>query len=281
MKSTLLISPAEIEQFYQQQNVVIIDAQSGPDVVRKYADGHLRNAIHLDLDKDLSSKTRDPSKGGRHPLPAADKFAELLGVCGIDLNTQVLVYDDKSSANAAARFWWMLKSLGHEKIYVLDGGLASVVAEGAVLEKGINSNPAKPPYPMKSWKGAMADIEEVARVAGHPEHLVIDVRDKQRYLGNTEPIDPVAGHIPGAINIPFSTNLDAAGKFLTVDELQEKYKTAFAGRKPSNVVIHCGSGVTACHSLLALEHAGMYGAKLYVGSWSEWSRSGRTAATRE
>jgi thiosulfate/3-mercaptopyruvate sulfurtransferase len=276
-----LISARELATLIGKAGIVLIDARAGADAKQRYAAGHLEDAMHVDLEKELSRPVINAAEGGRHPLPDAGAFASLLGKLGIDPGKLVIVYDDKSGANAAARFWWMLRSIGHNSVRLLDGGLQAAVREGLTLNKEEVNVEAAPPYPGNEWKWPLATIEEVEKSAGDPESMVIDVREGYRYLGESEPIDLTAGHIPGAVNIPYAGNLAEDGTFLPKEDLKEKYSTALAERQAEQVIVHCGSGVTACHTLLALEQAGIHGAQLYVGSWSEWSRTGRDIATGE
>ncbi len=216
----------------------------------------------------------DLSKGGRHPLPEIEAFAQTLTELGISSNNHVVIYDDKNGANAAARFWWMLKAVGHEKVQVLNGGFDEAKKHYFPLSsKATFAQKATEPYRVEKWTLPIADIDEVEHVSQDKQHIIVDVREKDRYDGRTESIDLIAGHIPGAINIPFSENLDSNGLFLSPPELKEKYNAKFGETNPENIIIHCGSGVTACHTLLALASAEMEIPKLYVGSWSEWSRN--------
>jgi thiosulfate/3-mercaptopyruvate sulfurtransferase len=257
---------------------LIVDARSGPDAWERFKADHPEGAVHFDLDIDLSKKPADPAVGGRHPLPDIKEFTASLGLAGITPHQKVVVYDDKAGANAAARFWWMLKALGHEYIKVVDGGLDAMKKAGIPFVKTKSFPDQKPPYPATQWKLPTVDINDVAKAVADPKSLVIDVRESFRYKGEREPIDLTAGHIPGAVNIPYIENLDAEGKFLSPENLAERYEQVIGDRKVENVTVHCGSGVTACHTLLAMEHAGIQGAQLYVGSWSEWSRTGREIA---
>ena len=264
-----LINPRDISL---GNAITIIDARSGPGAFERYQANHLAGALHADLDKDLSVKPKDPAYGGRHPLPDAKDFAVYIGKLGITPTTSVVVYDDKNGANAAARFWWMLRALGHEKVQVVDGGLEAIVRQGLPMTSGHQQPLPKSPYPAEGWKLPTVNIEDVQAAAKDPDSLIIDVREAYRYRGEKEPIDLVAGHIPGAINVPFVNNLSENGSFRTASDLASQYQDVLGTRDPSNVIVHCGSGVTACHTLLALEQAGIKGANLYVGSWSEWSR---------
>jgi thiosulfate/3-mercaptopyruvate sulfurtransferase len=263
-----LISPREITL----GNAIIIDARSGADAFERYRKSHLVGALHADLDRDLSQKASNPAYGGRHPLPDVKDFAAYVGRLGITPMTPVIVYDDKNGANAAARFWWMLRALGHENVRVVDGGLDAILRDGLPMTSDIQNPASTASYPAVEWRLPTVDLEEVKKAANEPNALIIDVREAYRYRGEKEPIDLVAGHIPGAINIPYLSNLSDDGRFRSAEDLAAQYKAAIGQRDPSNVIVHCGSGVTACHTLLALEQAAIKGANLYVGSWSEWSR---------
>ena len=274
-----LIRAAELAERMAQKNIIVIDARAGADAKKRYTEAHLEGAIHVDLEKDLSQPVTDASNGGRHPLPPVKEFTALLGRLGINPSSHVVVYDDKAGANAASRFWWMLRSLGHEHVQVLDGGLAAAVNEGLRTTDVVVDPVAGAVYPADKWNLPVVDINKIEEVATDPAWMVIDVREAYRYRGESEPIDLIAGHIPGAVNIPYPGNLDNDGHFLPSGELADKYKTAIGGREADHVIVHCGSGVTACHTLLAMEQAGITGAQLYVGSWSEWSRTNRPVAT--
>ena len=274
-----IIKPQELVLLQQQPNLVLIDARSGPDAREKYKAEHLAGALFVDLEVDLAHRKPDAAEGGRHPLPDINKFAQVLGQLGINPESHVVVYDDKNGANAAARFWWMLKAIGHQKIQVVDGGYNAALAAGMPISSKTETPEQSLPYPHKGWQLPTVNMDEVGKEALDPAFLVIDVREAERYRGEKEPIDLVAGHIPGAVNIPFSTNLDQQGFFLSPAELKAKYTTALGDRKPEQVAVHCGSGVTACHTLLAMDYAGLAIPKLYVGSWSEWSRNERPIAT--
>jgi thiosulfate/3-mercaptopyruvate sulfurtransferase len=277
-EKTPLIETSALHQYVQGKDVVFIDARSGPDAFLRYEQGHVKGALHVDLDRDLSMKPVDAAQGGRHPLPDVNHFSSLLGKLGITPSTHVIVYDDKSGANAAARFWWMLKATGHKNIKVINGGLETLRKEAFLLTNEIPNTKEAPPYPFTEWKLPVVHIDAVEKAGADATSLIIDVREGFRYRGEREPIDLVAGHIPGAVNIPYMNNLDGDGKFLPASDLAEVYRKAIGNRELDNVIVHCGSGVTACHTLLALEYAGLSGAKLYVGSWSEWSRTNRPIA---
>ena len=201
-------------------------------------------------------------------------FAVYVGKLGITPATSVVVYDDKNGANAAARFWWMLRALGHEKVQVVDGGLEAIIRQGLPMTSGHQQPLRKSPYPAEGWKLPTVNIEDVQAAAKDPDSLIIDVREAYRYRGEKEPIDLVAGPYSGchqcSLMLIISPKMAA---FALLDELASQYQDVLGARDPSNVIVHCGSGVTACHTLLALEQAGIKGANLYVGSWSEWSRT--------
>jgi thiosulfate/3-mercaptopyruvate sulfurtransferase len=240
-------------------DAVLLDARSA----EAYRTAHAPNARHAELDTRLAA-VGDPRNGGRHPLPPLERWLALLGSWGITPATPVIVYDDAQGANAAARAWWMLRAAGHEHASVLDG-------DWRELSAGADPAPAAP-YPASSWQRSTVDMQQVESLRSDPSWRVLDVRSGERYRGESEPIDPVAGHIPGAINLFFGENLEQ-GRFKSPEALREQYQALFGGTPPERVVVHCGSGVTACHTLLALEHAGLTGASLYVGSWSEWCRN--------
>ncbi len=274
-----LISPEQLRQQFNAPNLVILDARSGKNAYENYAAHHIKNALHIDLDKHLAEKPADAAKGGRHPLPELKKFIALLGTLGISPDSHVIIYDDKNGANAAARCWWMIKSLGHHQVQVLDGGMQAAEKAGIPFDNIIPVPSPVAAYPATGWTMPIASMEEITMATTDPEMLIIDVRERYRYLGESEPIDLVAGHIPHAINVPYSQNLAADGTFLSPLQLASDYRKVIGNHPAGKVIVHCGSGVTACHTLLALEQAGMSGAKLYVGSWSEWSRNDKPVAT--
>ena len=276
MTQSPLIEIDQLLKIYQQADVLICDVSSGAQAKANYEAEHLAGAFFVDLNTQLADIKSDLSLGGRHPLPTAENFAKTLDSLGISPDKHLVLYDDKNGSNAAARLWWMLKAAGHEKVQVLNGGFSEAKRKGFPLSAKTESIQAvSGPYPLKQWDLPTVTIEEVERLVQNPNYRVVDVRDKDRYAGKTEPIDLIAGHIPGAINIPFTENLDQNGLFLTPTELRQKYESLFGEIKPENMIVHCGSGVTACHTLLALAYAGMQIPGLYVGSWSEWSRNNK------
>lgn len=233
-----------------------------------YDRGHIPGARYAHLDDDLSRKP-SPTEG-RHPLPEPATFAAKLGAWGIAPGDTVIAYDEGSGAHAA-RLWWLLRWVGHERCAVLDGGLAAWVAAGHDLEQRSPSVTVRHyPAPEPEAQLVVTTGEIAARQAAGD--LLVDARAAPRYRGEQEPIDPVAGHVPQARNRPFSSNLTSAGRFRPAAELRAELVELLAGRDASRLIAMCGSGVTACHLLLAMESAGLTGGRLYAGSWSEWIR---------
>ncbi|WP_035648353.1 sulfurtransferase [Flavobacterium sp. ASV13] len=278
-KLSPIINSEALIQLSHSKTIVLIDARAGLNAQENYQKEHLKGARYVDLNKDLATVDCNPKNGGRHPLPSLEKFADVLSKKGISPESHVIIYDDKNGSNAASRFWWMLKAIGHEKVQVLNGGLQEAIKAGfpisSEIEQFEQSN-----FPVSNWKLAVADIEEVEKARKTNENIVIDVRDKNRFDGLTEPLDLIAGHIPSAINVPFSENLNEDGLYKSPEILKEKYNAILGDINSENVIVHCGSGVTACHTLLAMDYAGIPIPKLYVGSWSEWSRNDREMATK-
>lgn len=273
-----IISPQELVSLRSASAIVIVDVRTGPGVKARYAAGHLEGALFVDLDTELADIKPDASNGGRHPLPDPLQFSKVLTQLGIQPASHVIVYDDKNAANAAARFWWMLKAAGHKKIQVIDGGMDAAVNAGFPVSSATEHALITEPYGNISWTLPLADLQETEAATRDDNYLIIDVRDEYRYKGESEPIDLIAGHIPGAVNIPFTGNLDSNGFFLSPGILKHKYDEALQNKTPGKVIVHCGSGVTACHTLLAMDYAGLEIPKLYVGSWSEWSRNNKPIA---
>ena len=277
-----IIKASEIKPLSISGDTVIIDARGGADAEDRFETAHLEGALFVNLETDLSVKPENAAVGGRHPLPEAVQFGALLGTLGITPSTRVIVYDDKRGAMAAARFWWMMKAIGHEEVYVVSGGLEAIQKAGLnITDETETLLTEYPVYPVENWISPVANMEKVAEAAANKDYAVIDVRENFRFRGESEPIDLVAGHIPGAINIPYVDNMDAEGNFLSAEALREKYTAILDNYDPENIIVHCGSGVTACHTLLALDEAGFEGAQLYVGSWSEWSRNDKPVATSD
>lgn len=232
-----------------------------------YEAGHIPGAVYAHLDRDLSGPTT--GSNGRHPLPDAGILAQTFGRLGIGPATQVVAHD-QDSGQFASRLWWMLRWLGHDLAAVLNGGLAKWVSEGRPMRLGIEiADPQTfTAQPRAEMLASLADVGDASR---RGVWSLVDARAPERYRGEIEPIDRVAGHIPGARNHFFQTNLTDRGLLRTRSELESRFRQTLGGTPAAKVICYCGSGVTACQNLLALEHAGLRGARLYVGSWSEWS----------
>jgi thiosulfate/3-mercaptopyruvate sulfurtransferase len=251
----------------------LADAAAGR---RQYLGGHVPGAVYADLNRDLSAPVGPGT--GRHPLPAAAAFAARMSGLGIGDESRVVAYD-ASNGSLAARLWWLLNWVGHERVAVLDGGLEAWKRAGGALEPG-EVTPPPGRLHARPHPGAALGAAELELALTEGSHLLVDARARERFEGAVEPIDPVAGHVPGAVNHPFSANLEADGRFLPADELRARWLARLGGRPPAKLVAMCGSGVTACHNLLALEIAGLPGARLYPGSWSEWIRDPRRPVAR-
>jgi thiosulfate/3-mercaptopyruvate sulfurtransferase len=230
-----------------------------------YAAGHLPGASFLHLDRDLSGPMN--GSNGRHPLPDPQLLAATLGAAGVSGETQVVAYDD-AGGMMASRLWWLLRWLGHDRVAVLDGGIERWVAEGRPLST------ASPEVAVARFEGSprdwVATTQEVLADVSNGQFCLIDARSPDRFRGENETLDPVGGHIPGARNRFFRDNLDSEGCFRPAAELRRELLALLAGIDPKQAVMSCGSGVTACHNLLAMEIAGLHDARLYAGSWSEW-----------
>lgn len=278
---TPLVTPAALLALAPQKSLVLLDARTGPAARPQYEARHLRGAQFVALEHDLAAPVADAAAGGRHPLPDLAGFARVLGRLGITPESHVVVYDSQAGANAAARCWWLLRAVGHAAVQVLDGGLAAALAAGFPTSAGVETLAPAPPYPVTDWALPTATLADVAQATRTGSALIVDVREAARYRGETEPIDLVAGHIPTAVNAPYTGNLAPDGAFLAPELLREKYRALLRGRPEAQVIVHCGSGVTACHTLLAMAQAGLAIPSLYVGSWSEWSRNELPQATGE
>lgn len=274
-----LITVKELLKLTQSDNLVIVDASNGENTKANYKERHLDGALFIDLDTQLADIKQDVSIGGRHPLPTNKQFSETLTNLGITEKSHVVVYDDKNGANSASRFWWMLKSVGHKKVQVLNGGFQEAKKEGFPINSKVEKVNTKSVYKVTEWKLPQAHLDEVETGSLNENYIIIDVRESDRYNGVNEPLDLIAGHIPGAINVPFASNLDMNGFFMSPQDLRTKYQTVFKNTNADNIIVHCGSGVTACHTLLALDYAGLEIPKIYIGSWSEWSRNNKVIAT--
>jgi thiosulfate/3-mercaptopyruvate sulfurtransferase len=241
----------------------------------QYAQAHIPGAARADLDRHLSAAENacDAASGGRHPLPSRETFAAWLSSIGFDNTMQAVVYD-RQGANYCGRLWWMLKWAGHEAVAVLDGGWQAWLASGGASASGAPDTEAAQRsasrYLLAPARTALVATETIVKQLGRPAQTLIDARSAPRYRGEVEPLDPVAGHMPGALNRPFGNNLDANGCFKPAEQLRAEFEALLAGRDPATVVHHCGSGVSAIPNLLAMEVAGLGRTALYAGSWSAW-----------
>jgi thiosulfate/3-mercaptopyruvate sulfurtransferase len=265
-----LITPKELAPYLTDLEWVVVDCRhslTDPAYGRKaYAAGHLPTAVFAELDQDLCGTVRAGT--GRHPLPSWDAFCRWLGRRGVHPRSFVVAYDDSHGAYAS-RLWWMLRALGHERTAVLDGGYARWVREERPVEQAV-FKPRPATYRAKPDAAMMVNLGTLQRELGQAHLLLVDARAAERYRGEHEPIDPRAGHIPGAVNLPFLDNVDADGVFLPAQQLRRRLRAAFGSVAPERTVHYCGSGVTACHNLLAMAVAGMPMGRLYPGSWSQW-----------
>lgn len=270
MPYTTLISASELANHLDKPNWVIFDCRfslaDSTAGVKAYRQGHIPGARYADLNQNLSSPVK--SYTGRHPLPDFSALTQQLGLWGVSNSSQVVVYDDASGA-FAGRMWWLLRSMGHQHVAVLDGGIKHWQKQNqpitTVLPK-IQPRQFRCYLDQKQWLSAA----EVENCLARRHITLIDARTPERFQGLQEPIDPIAGHIPKALNRPFQHNLDKNGLFLPATQLKTQFQALTTHRNPEHIVHMCGSGVTACHNLLAMEIAGLPGSKLYAGSWSEW-----------
>lgn len=292
MNWTTLVSAEELSASLGIDGLSLIDARTTPSLrlvdarfvlndtdagEHAWRSAHLPGAGYAHLDRDLSDYSK-PASEGRHPLPDAEAFCATLARLGIRPDSQVVVYDAADGAMAAARFWWLMKLLGHSRVAVLDGGFARWAALGLPLES------VEPSIEPGAYRGQfdrtrIADAEEIQRRLDEAPGWLLDARAPERFRGDVEPLDRVAGHIPGALNRPFSANL-VDGRFCSPERLRDDFASLIGGRPPGDVVLNCGSGVTACHNLLAMEHAGLRGARVYAGSWSGWISDSTRAVAR-
>lgn len=269
----MLVDVDDLAAMLDAKSTIAVDCRfrlTEPDAgARAFEAGHIPGARYAHLDRDLAGEPGVDD--GRHPLPAPAKFAATLGRLGIDEQSHVTVYDDAGGA-IAARLWWMLRVwLGHRRVALLNGGLNAWLQRGYALESGPSGQ-----HETHYGAGPVA-ADRLVATKELPDllqrgHVLWDARAAARYRGEMEPIDPVAGHVPGAVNLPFERCLDESGRFLAADRLAALFNEAMAGRPPEQCIAMCGSGVTACHLLLAMAVAGLEGARLYAGSWSEWIR---------
>ena len=266
----LLVTTEELARHLDDPDWIVIDTrheltnpETGP---RLYAEGHIPGAFFMHVDHDLSAPKT--GQNGRHPLPDIETFAAKVNERGVSPGKQVVVYDDLGG-NYAVRLWWMLRWLGHDRVAILDGGYPLWLKEGRAATK---ESPAlrKGAFVPRPHLGDAVDVHFVGRFAQSPSMKLVDARAAERFTGKQEAIDPVAGHVPGAVNRFWKENLEADGRFKSAERLRPEFEAMLGGLDASQVVHMCGSGVTACHNLFAMELAGLPGSKLYAGSWSEW-----------
>lgn len=275
MSHTTLISASELHALAASGKPMMVfdcsfDLAAPGAGEQGYLGGHIPGAVYAHLDKALSAGTEDPrASGGRHPLPTREAFANWLSSIGFANGMQAVVYDRNGSA-FCGRLWWMLKWLGHDAVAVLDGGLQAWTQAGGSLAQGNEQARAATHFRVDEPLRQLATAQQVLHHLGMPDQTLIDARATPRYRGEVEPLDPVAGHIPGALNRPFTDNFGPDGRFKSPETLRAEFLTLLAGRDPGSVVNHCGSGVTANPNVLALELAGLGKAALFAGSWSEW-----------
>jgi len=272
MTFTTTITVAELANHLDDPDWVIVDSRfklANPDQGQMdYKNAHIPGAVYVHLDHDLSGPI---IKGvtGRHPLPSVENVTRVFSNFGIDLRVQVVAYDDQGGALAAGRVWWLLRWLGHERVAVLDGGWQEWVKKGLLVRSGIETHKPRKfiPHPRNDLTVTAEEIEAMRKDS---QYRVLDVRSADRYRGENETIDPIAGHIPGAISAPYADNLNPDGTFRSDESLAAKYKKLISGVPIKHVICYCGSGVTATHDILAMMKAGLGEARIYAGSYSEW-----------
>src|SRR5581483_4847538 len=271
MAQTTLISTDVLAKHIKDASYAVIDCRFKLDDPawgeREYAAAHIPGAVYAHLDRDLSS--HQTGTNGRHPLPDPIEFSIKMGTFGLESGTQVVVYD-QNNGMFASRMWWLLRWVGHSAVAVLDGGFKKWIKEGRATRSGVERR-RRSEFKGTRQSNMMVDATTVTQLTERSDWRLVDARAPERYRGEVEPLDKKAGHIPTAVNHPFTTNMAADGTFKTPEELRAHFAPTLGTVPPDQIVCYCRSGVTACHNLLAMEHAGLKGAKLYPGSWSEWS----------
>lgn len=267
-----IISPEHLGLFASR--VRLLDARPGSGGRAAYAKEHLAEALHADLDTKLAAPAPWPAQGGRHPLPELSSWGRTLGEWGIGPKDAVVIYDDAGGAKAAARVWWMLRAVGHQWVAVLDGGWGGAKEAGFPITDKVPLVRPKAAYPVgNKWKLPLATLELVRTYTRDRTFRILDVRSEERFTGRHEPIDTRAGHIDSAVNLPHTDLLNVRGRFRSRSELRARFRDVLENVPAEATIVHCDSGVSACKAILAMELAGMMGAHLYVGGWSEWSRN--------
>jgi len=273
MAEHILISAEELNSRLKRTACIIFDCRfvlNDPDAgYAGYLESHIPGAVYAHLDHDLAGEISNTS--GRHPLPDADQFALFLARCGWQAGSLLVAYDDSGGA-IAARLWWLMKYFGHDQAVLLDGGIPAWRVAGLELESGPATPTARPVVSFEGNNDLVLSTAAVIDGLQRKEIVLADARAADRFTGKAEPIDPVAGHIPGAVNYPFNQNLDVGGTFKSAEEIHPGLHALLGDHKSQDLVHMCGSGVTACHNLFASELVGIKGSRLYVGSWSEWLR---------
>ncbi len=271
-----LVSTETLASHLKDRNWLIFDCRydlNDPDWgFAQYQVSHIPGAVYVHLKEDLAGKIS--SKSSRHPLPDPETFARKCASWGIQPDKQVVVYDH-AGGSYADRLWWMLRAIEHQHVAILDGGFPKWLTENRPVSQGIEK-----PIPTESHLAGipfnpqlLMSADDVEKILNDPAYRLIDARAPERFSGAVEPLDPVAGHIPGAINRYYMLNLNPDGTFKSADVLKAEFQSLLDGIAPENVIVYCGSGVTSCHLLVAMEVAGIKGARLYAGSWSEWCRN--------
>ncbi|MDB5897958.1 MAG: 3-mercaptopyruvate sulfurtransferase (Rhodanese-like protein)-like protein [Ramlibacter sp.] len=287
---TLLISAEQLKDLQDAKARLMVfdcsfDLMDPASGEKRYLESHIPGAVYANLDTALSEKGQpdanghvqtpaDAASGGRHPLPGRERFASWLSSVGFANDMQAVVYD-RNGANYCGRLWWMLKWIGHDAVAVLDGGLQAWQASGGAVAAGTEPSHFQSNFEPGEPLRRLVGTDEVRRHLGEAGQTLVDARAPQRFRGEVEPLDPVAGHIPGALNRPFAQNIGADGKFKPPAQLRSEFEQLLAGRDPASVVHHCGSGVSAVPNVIAMELAGFAPSGLYAGSWSEWCRDPR------
>ena len=266
-----ILQPQDLNNILDDKNLIIFDCRF--NLLKKelgyknYLNTHIKNAHYINLESQLSSKISEHS--GRHPLPDIEKFTDLLNIYGVNGNSKIVIYDDENNV-MSARFWWMLRIVGIKNCSVLDGGFKAWSIQGFPVDNLIPKNTKKQNNSYAYDEDTIVKTNNLEKMIKDEDFCLVDARENERFIGTKEPIDKKAGHIPGAINMPFKNNLDQFGKFKTQSELLTMFKKT-KKNSAEKVINMCGSGVTACHNYLAMEYSGFGKSKLYVGSWSAWS----------
>jgi thiosulfate/3-mercaptopyruvate sulfurtransferase len=271
MTLTFLMDPIELSRHLADANLAIVDCRFSLDNTERglqdYLKAHIPGAVYAHLDHDLSGK-KIPGKTGRHPLPDIRTLAKTFSAWGINADTQVIVYDD-STGTTAARLWWLLNWMGHRNVAILDGGWSAWSQSELHVRSGVESR-ASGLFEPREVSGSYITTSQVERYRTNPDYTLLDARSGLRFRGEAELIDPVAGHIPGAVSAPCEENVTPEGRFLPREILRRRFEKLLKSVPPENVICYCGSGITAAHDIFAIAYSGLGTVRLYAGSWSEW-----------